>query len=48
VAKAKPDGYTLFGGTSARTHQRSLYKNLPYDPVKDFEPISLVASCPTC
>lgn len=47
VAKAKPDGYTLFGGTiSTHAINASLYKNLPYDPVKDFEPISLVAMLP--
>ena len=47
VAKAKPDGSTLFGGTiSTHAINASLYKNLPYDPVKDFEPISLVAFLP--
>ena len=42
VAKSKPDGYTLLFGTAA-THgiNVSLYKNLPYDPLKDFEPITL-------
>ena len=47
VAKAKPDGYTLFGGTiSTHAINASLYKNLSYDPVKDFEPITLVATLP--
>lgn len=47
VAKAKPDGYTLFGGTiSTHAINASLYKNLPYDPVKDFEPVTLVAFLP--
>ncbi|HSV44146.1 MAG TPA: tripartite tricarboxylate transporter substrate binding protein [Ramlibacter sp.] len=47
VAKAKPDGYTLFGGTiSTHAINASLYKNLPYDPVKDFEPVALVAMLP--
>lgn len=47
VAKAKPDGYTLFGGTiSTHAINASLYKNLPYDPVKDFEPVALVATLP--
>jgi tripartite-type tricarboxylate transporter receptor subunit TctC len=47
VAKAAPDGYTLVGGTSG-THavNVSLYKNLPYDPVKDFEPVALIGSLP--
>ncbi len=47
VARAKPDGYTLFGGTiSTHAINVSLYKNLPYDPVKDFEPVCLVAMLP--
>ncbi len=47
VAKAKPDGYTLFGGTiSTHAINASLYKNLSYDPVKDFEPVTLVATLP--
>src|SRR5512140_941440 len=47
VAKAKPDGYVLFGGTiSTHAINTSLYKNLPYDPVKDFEPVSLTATLP--
>lgn len=47
VAKAKPDGYTLLFGTAA-THgiNVSLYKNLPYDPVKDFEAVALVGLAP--
>jgi len=47
VAKSKPDGYTLFGGTiSTHAINASLYKNLAYDPIKDFEPITLVATLP--
>ncbi len=47
VAKSKPDGYTLFGGTiSTHAINASLYKNLPYDPVRDFEPVALVATLP--
>ncbi|WP_294766169.1 tripartite tricarboxylate transporter substrate binding protein [uncultured Rhodoferax sp.] len=47
VAKATPDGHTLLGGTiSTHAINASLYKNLAYDPVKDFEPISLLASLP--
>ncbi len=47
VAKAPADGYTLLGGTiSTHAINASLYKNLPYDPVKDFEPVSLVAFLP--
>ena len=47
VAKAKPDGYTLLGGTiSTHAINASLYPNLPYDPIKDFEPITLVGYIP--
>ncbi len=47
VAKAKPDGYTLLGGTiSTHAINAALYKNLGYDPVKDFEPIVLVGFVP--
>jgi tripartite-type tricarboxylate transporter receptor subunit TctC len=47
VAKAKPDGYTLLGGTiSTHAINASLYKDLPYDPLKDFEPVTLVGFIP--
>jgi tripartite-type tricarboxylate transporter receptor subunit TctC len=47
VARAKADGYTLFGGTiSTHAINASLYKNLSYDPVKDFEPVCLIAYVP--
>lgn len=47
VAKAKPDGYTLLGGTiSTHAINASLYKDLSYDPIKDFEPITLVGFIP--
>ncbi|MCG2591577.1 tripartite tricarboxylate transporter substrate binding protein [Ramlibacter sp. XY19] len=47
VAKAPADGYTLLGGTiSTHAINASLYKNLSYDPVKDFEPVALVAFLP--
>jgi tripartite-type tricarboxylate transporter receptor subunit TctC len=43
VAKAAPDGYTLLmGGNSALVINPSLYDRLPYDPVRDFAPISQV------
>jgi tripartite-type tricarboxylate transporter receptor subunit TctC len=47
AAKATADGYTLIMGNVA-THavNVSLYKKLPYDPVKDFAPITLVARVP--
>lgn len=47
VARSAPDGYTLLMGTVG-THgiNRALYPKLPYDPIKDFVPITLVASVP--
>jgi tripartite-type tricarboxylate transporter receptor subunit TctC len=47
VAKAPNDGYTLVLALTAQLAvNRSLYRNLSYDPVKDFEPVSLLASAP--
>jgi tripartite-type tricarboxylate transporter receptor subunit TctC len=47
VAKAPADGYTLLmGSTPTHAINQSLYRQLPYDPVKDFVPISEVASAP--
>ncbi len=47
VAKSPADGYTLLMGTVG-THgiNRALYDKLPFDPVKDFAPITLVAGVP--
>jgi len=39
VAKSPPDGYTLVIVASSHATNKHLYKDLPYDPVKDFEPI---------
>jgi len=44
VAKSAPDGYTIGMINSAFAVNPSLYKNLPYDSVKDIEPISLIAN----
>jgi tripartite-type tricarboxylate transporter receptor subunit TctC len=47
AAKAPPDGYTLvMGQTSNLAINPTLYPKLPYDPVKDLTPVSLVASSP--
>ena len=47
VAKAPPDGYTLLMATSTTLAiSKALYKKLPYDPVTDFTPITLVAAVP--
>lgn len=47
VAKSAADGYTLLMGTVG-THgiNQSLYPKLPFDPIKDFAPVTLVASVP--
>ena len=47
VAKSAPDGYTLLMGTVG-THgiNKSLYARLPFDPQKDFAPVTLVAGVP--
>jgi tripartite-type tricarboxylate transporter receptor subunit TctC len=44
VAKSPPDGYTLLAMQSSLTINPSLQKQVPYDPVKDFEPISKISS----
>ncbi|MBZ8133322.1 tripartite tricarboxylate transporter substrate binding protein [Afifella sp. IM 167] len=47
VARAKPDGYTLLMGTiSTHATNASLFGELPYDPIKDFEPVALAAQSP--
>jgi tripartite-type tricarboxylate transporter receptor subunit TctC len=44
VAKAPPDGYTLLlGAVGSNAINASLYGSMPYDNIKDFEPVSLVA-----
>jgi tripartite-type tricarboxylate transporter receptor subunit TctC len=47
VARAEPDGYTLMIATSTTLAiNKTLYRKLPYDPVKDFTAIALVAAVP--
>jgi tripartite-type tricarboxylate transporter receptor subunit TctC len=47
AARATPDGYTLLlGGTNDNAVTPAIYKNLDYDPVKDFVPVAAVASDP--
>ena len=48
AARAAPDGYTLFlGGVGSHAVNPNLHPKLPYDAVKDFAPITLVASAPS-
>jgi tripartite-type tricarboxylate transporter receptor subunit TctC len=47
VAKSAPDGHTLLVGASgAMTFNPGLYDKLPYDPVRDFAPVTLLGSFP--
>ncbi len=47
VAKAAPDGYTvLFSASSEIVTNVSLFKNLPYDPVRDLQPVTLASTTP--
>jgi tripartite-type tricarboxylate transporter receptor subunit TctC len=47
LAKSAPDGYTFGGGTiSSHAMNVSLYSKLPYDPIKDFTPITMLATLP--
>jgi tripartite-type tricarboxylate transporter receptor subunit TctC len=46
VAKAPPDGYTLLFTTSALAINASLYRNLPFDALRDFAPISVLSDSP--
>lgn len=49
VAKAAPDGYTLLGGNPGPlTIAPSVRRQLPYDPLKDFAPITLIARSASC
>ena len=47
VAKAPPDGSTLLMSFTGHTINATLYKNLSFDPVKDFTPITMVARVPS-
>ncbi len=47
VAKSPPDGYTLImGNAGSHSVNPSLYRKLPYDPLKDFAPVVLVSTAP--
>src|SRR5581483_2098828 len=48
VAKADPDGYTILMAIDGTLVMNPyLYSKLPYDPFKDFEPVSLIAQVPS-
>ena len=46
AAKAAPDGYTFLIVSSAHTINASLYRQLPYDTLNDFAPVSLITAVP--
>jgi tripartite-type tricarboxylate transporter receptor subunit TctC len=46
VAKAKPDGYTIMIVANGMAVNPALYRNMSYSPIKDFQPISLLAAVP--
>jgi tripartite-type tricarboxylate transporter receptor subunit TctC len=48
VAKAPPDGYTLLFTTSNHASNEVVYPNLPYDPIADFAPVSMVQRSILC
>lgn len=47
AARSAPDGYTLLFTSASYTFAPSLYKDLPYDAIKDFKPITMFASAPS-
>ena len=47
VAKSAPDGYTILLHTSAHASAGPLYKSLPFDPIKDFAPVTMVIATQT-
>lgn len=47
VAKSAPDGYTLLLASPATAVNVSLYKRMPFDPVKDLRPVTLVGKVPS-
>ena len=46
VAKAPPDGYTIFFASAGHAINASLYKSVPYRTVEDFEPITRIGEVP--
>lgn len=46
VAKQPPDGYTIILVPTQHVYNAAIYEKLPYDPIKDFTPISLIGAAP--
>ena len=47
AAKSTPDGYTMFAcGVASHGVSPAIYKKLPFDPVKDFQPVSMIGTTP--
>lgn len=46
VAKSAPDGHTILLAVTAHAVNATLFEKLPFDPIKDFAPISLIATAP--
>jgi tripartite-type tricarboxylate transporter receptor subunit TctC len=47
VARSKPDGDTILMSFTGHTINATLYKKLPFDPIRDFTPITMVATVPS-
>ena len=47
AARAAPDGYTMLAAAPSLVVNPSLFDRVPYDPDRDFEPVTIVASAPT-
>ena len=48
VVKAAPDGYTLAMGSFGLAANPSLYRKLPFEPLRDLAPITLIGTAPAC
>ncbi|WP_158515170.1 tripartite tricarboxylate transporter substrate binding protein [Bordetella sp. H567] len=46
LAKSKPDGYTILIITGSHAINAAVRRSLPYDPIKDYAPVSLIATLP--
>lgn len=46
AARAKPDGYTVLFNTAAFTITPAIFRKIPYDPIRDFSPITMGAATP--